>query len=150
MIKSNKLTKQDWNLLKIVFPETCKGEFDKELYKDCIVFKHKTEKNQKDYAIMVFKHFSLYKCYILFIYVPEKNRGINVPFFQERTSYQLMQDLYNYFGTIKRKTFDISCSIRYPNITSLKFFLKQGFKVNELTIYPNGTPGYNLSKKIYT
>ena len=32
MIKSNTLTKQDWNLLKIAFPETCKGDFDEELY----------------------------------------------------------------------------------------------------------------------
>ena len=151
MEKVKKLTKQDWNLLKIAFPETCKGDFDEELYKDCIVFRHKTEKNQKDYAIIVFSQTSLLSWYILFIYVPEKDRGKNVLAFQEKTSNTLMQDCYNYCCNKYINPSDyvsITCSIRYPNISSLKFFLKQKFKVDGLCVYPNGTPGYELVLKI--
>ena len=151
MDKYKKVTKQDWNLLKKVFPETCKSNFNKEIYKDWIIVKIKTFKNQKDYSFIIFNQTSLFSYYILFIYVPEKDRKIKTPELENKISQMLIDSCYIYCtdNYKPKRKITINCHIRYPNITSLKFFLKQGFKVIDLCMYPNGTPGYELSKEFY-
>lgn len=155
MEKVKKLTKQDWRLLQKVFPETCKGEFDKESYETFHVIRLKQDRNQKDYPIIVF-NLTGTNAYIAYIYVPEHKRSSNIPILQEKTSLSLLTHCYDYIAqecnkyviyTSNEAAFRVYCNIRYPNINSLKFFLNQGFKVTDIMIYPNGTPGYTLGIK---